>query len=59
MPIILALTALGVTGIFGLRELTNENGIIESTGDFVGERLLPAFFFGASIFILYKATEKS
>ena len=30
---------------------------IETTGDLVTETLLPAFFFGASIFILYKATQ--
>ena len=41
MPIVLALTAL----------------VIETTGDFIGETILPAFFFGASLFILLKATQ--
>lgn len=58
MPILLALTALGVTSIFGLEKLTGKTeSAIETTGDLVTETLLPAFFFGASIFILYKATQ--
>jgi len=58
MPILLALTALGVTGIFGLEKLTSKtDAAIETTGDFVSEKILPAFFFGASIFILLKATQ--
>ena len=52
MPILLALTALGVTGIFGLERLTSKTDTaIETTGDFVSEKILPAFFFGASMFI--------
>tara|TARA_R110000824_G_scaffold25053_3_gene87598 strand:- start:108 stop:293 length:186 start_codon:yes stop_codon:yes gene_type:complete len=58
MPIVLALTALGVSGIFGLEKLTGKTDkAIETTGDFIGETILPAFFFGASLFILLKATQ--
>ena len=60
MPILLALTALGVTGIFGLERLTSKiDSAIETTFDFVSEKMLPAFFFGASIFILLKATKRA
>ena len=53
MPILLALTALGVTGIFGLERLTSKTDTaIETTGDFVSEKILPAFFFGV-LFRIY------
>ena len=59
MPILLALTALGFTGILSLKNLTSkEDPGVKSTGDFVEEIILPTFFFGASIFILYHATSE-
>ncbi len=58
MPILLALTGLAVTGIFGLEKLTEKtDSAIETSGDLVKETLLPAFFFGASLFILFQATK--
>ena len=52
MPILLALTALVVTGIFGLEKLTGKTeSAIETTGDLVTETLLPAFFFSLLLIV--------
>lgn len=53
MPILLALTGLAVTGIFGLEKLTEKtDSAIETSGDLVKETLLPAFFL-EQVFLFY------
>ena len=59
MPILLALTGLAVTGIFGLEKLTEKtDSAIETSGDLVKETLLPAFFFWSKSFYFKQLKEK-